>query len=70
MTLPSACHGPVSEGVSSGSERRLQHRPHRDSIKDDVRQFLESGAISNSGIANSLLAKLDIAAASEPAATA
>ena len=34
-----------------------------DSIKDDVRQFLQSGAIHNHDIANSLLAKLDAAAA-------
>ena len=34
-----------------------------DSIKDDVRLFLESGAIKNAGEANSLLAKLDAAAA-------
>jgi hypothetical protein len=33
-----------------------------DSIKDDVRQFLQSGAIKNAGEANSLLAKLDAAA--------
>ena len=34
-----------------------------DSIKDDVQQFLQSGAIDNNGNANSLLAKLDSAAA-------
>ena len=34
-----------------------------DSIKDDVRHFLQSGAIRNSGVANSLLAKLDAAGA-------
>lgn len=34
-----------------------------DSIKGDVTQFLQSGAIKNSGEANSLLAKLDAAAA-------
>jgi hypothetical protein len=34
-----------------------------DSIKDDVGQFGESGAINNRGIAKSLLAKLDAAAA-------
>lgn len=33
-----------------------------DSIKDDVQQFLQSGAINNHGNANSLLAKLDSAA--------
>ena len=33
-----------------------------ESIKDDVRQFFQSGAIKNQGIANSLLAKLDAAA--------
>ena len=33
-----------------------------DSIKDDVQQFLQSGAISNHGNANSLVAKLDSAA--------
>jgi hypothetical protein len=33
-----------------------------DSIKDDVTQFLQSGAIDNGGIANSLLAKLNAAA--------
>ena len=34
-----------------------------DSIKQDVTQFLQSGAITNSGNANSLLAKLNAAAA-------
>ena len=34
-----------------------------ESIKGDVTQFLQSGAINNGGIANSLLAKLDTAAA-------
>ena len=34
-----------------------------DSIKDDVRQFLANGAIKNQGLANSLLAKLNAAAA-------
>jgi hypothetical protein len=34
-----------------------------DSIKGDVTQFLQSGAIKNAGKANSLLAKLDAAAA-------
>jgi hypothetical protein len=34
-----------------------------DSIKDDVTQFLQSGAIKHSGLANSLLAKLAAAAA-------
>jgi len=34
-----------------------------DSIKGDVQQFLQSGAITNGGNANSLLAKLDAAAA-------
>ena len=34
-----------------------------DSIKDDVGQFRASGAINDRGIANSLLAKLDAAAA-------
>jgi len=34
-----------------------------DSIRDDVTQFLESGAINNNGIANSLLSKLNSAAA-------
>jgi len=34
-----------------------------DSIKADVNQFLSSGAIKNAGLANSLLAKLDAAAA-------
>jgi hypothetical protein len=34
-----------------------------DSIKDDVAQFLQSGAITNHGNARSLLAKLDAAAA-------
>lgn len=33
-----------------------------DSIKDDVTQFLAAGAIKNSGLANSLLQKLDAAA--------
>lgn len=36
-----------------------------DSIKDDVNQFLASGGIKNAGLANSLLAKLDAAAAAE-----
>jgi len=34
-----------------------------DSIKEDVQQFLQGGAIKNKGQANSLLAKLDSAAA-------
>ena len=34
-----------------------------DSIKDDVQQFRQSGAIDNNGNAKSLLAKLDSAAA-------
>jgi len=34
-----------------------------DSIKDDVRQFLQNGAIKNAGEASSLLAELDAAAA-------
>jgi len=34
-----------------------------DSIKEDVQQFLQGGAIKNKGQANSLLAKLDAAAA-------
>jgi hypothetical protein len=36
-----------------------------DSIKDDVNQFLASGDIKNGGLANSLLAKLNAAAAAE-----
>jgi len=38
-----------------------------ESIKDDVRQFLQSAGISNAGIANSLLAKLDRASAERAA---
>jgi hypothetical protein len=36
-----------------------------DSIEDDVNQFLASGDIKNAGLANSLLAKLNAAAAAE-----
>jgi hypothetical protein len=36
-----------------------------DSIKDDVNQFLASGDIKNAGLANSLLAKLNAAAAAQ-----
>ena len=38
-----------------------------DSIKDDVTQFLSGGAIKNAGLANSLLAKLNAAAAARAA---
>ena len=63
--------GPQDVGLHVGRERlaarALDDAPGShvtpESIKDDVNQFLQSGAIKNHGKANSLLAKLNAAAA-------